>query len=162
VHYVAAWASPAPFPDFADILRLHDATPRWNTLHTAPGQWYTEGPPVGKGLGRIDALLWFRDRYAPGLPVIYVLGGEGFPAWTRPGTPRDAWREHVRFIARRHAGSIPYYEIWNEPSAGNWYSGSTELLADLTRIAAEEIRAADPAARIIGPSFTQDGHEMMD
>jgi hypothetical protein len=167
VHYVAAWASPARFPDAAGIYRMHDATPRWDALHTGPGRWYTEPPPVGKGIGRIDAVLLFRDRNAPGIPVIYVLGGAGsggtgFPAWTRRGDVMGAWREHVRYIARRYAGRIAYYEVWNEPDAGNWYTGTVRQLAELTRIAAEEIRAADPAARIIAPSFTQAGHAMMD
>ena len=167
VHYVAAWASPAAFPNAAGIFRMHDATPRWDVLHTAPGRWYTEPPPVGKGLGRIDAVLLFRDRNAPDIPVIYVLGGAGtggtgYPSWTRRSTLLDAWREHVRHIARRYKGRIQYYEVWNEADAGNWYTGSTSLLVDLTRIAAEEIRTADPAARVIGPSFTQEGHAMMD
>ena len=166
VHFVAAWASPAAFPEAAGIFRMHDATPRWDALHTRRGRWHDEGPPVGKGLGRIDAVLLFRDRHAPDVPVIYVLGGagsggSGFPAWTRPGTIRDAWREHVRHIARRYKGRIQYYEVWNEADAGNWYTGSTSLLVDLTRIASQEIRAADPAARVIAPSFTQEGHVMM-
>lgn len=138
------------------MYRVHGATPRWHVCHTGPGQWSEAC------LTRMDAvLIYFRNRYAPGIPAVYVLGGGSIPSWVEADT-LAAWREHVRYIAGRYKGLIQYYEIWNEPNAYNWYQGSPALLAELTKAAAEEIRSIDPAAKIIGPSFTEHGHEMLD
>ncbi len=69
------------------------------------------------------------------------------------GPPReDAWRAYVRAFATRYRGKIRLYEIWNEPDLDFW-RGTTEQYIQLLRIAAEEIRAADPGARILTGGF---------
>lgn len=155
-HYVAAWASPAPWPTAAGVFRMHDATHRWHDIHTSRGQW----DPAA--LERIHAVLLYRDRHGT-TPAIYVLGGgagSGFPEWAHSDI-RRAWREHVRFIAERYRGRIAYYEIWNEADCSCWFGGSMPLLVELTEIAAREIRGIDPRAKIIAPSFGEDGFAKM-
>jgi hypothetical protein len=65
----------------------------------------------------------------------------------------DDWGSLVRCIARRYAGRISAYEIWNEPllskSMFGLEDGSAGHYLDLLRVADTEIKAADPAATVI-------------
>ncbi len=159
VHFVAAWASPAPLPEGITLLRIHDATERWHGLNTAEGTWYTH--PDGKGLARIDALLTFRDRHAPDARTVYTLAGGGrsgtwYPEWVHPTEIAEQFRQHVRFMAGIYGESIWAVEVLNEADSRFWYDGDVSLLVELTQI----VRAEWPGV-VIGPSFTQDGLAMM-
>jgi hypothetical protein len=63
------------------------------------------------------------------------------------------WTLLVRCVARRFAGRIAAYEIWNEPLLGQFQygvqNGSAANYAALLRIAHREIKAADPHALVI-------------
>ena len=63
------------------------------------------------------------------------------------------WTLLVRCVARRFAGRITAYEIWNEPLLRQFQygvqDGSTTNYARLLRIAHREIKAADPQALVI-------------
>ena len=66
----------------------------------------------------------------------------------------DDWRRYVRTVVERYKGRIAHYEVWNEINLKGFYSGSLETLLELARIAHQEIRRGDPAARIVSPSVT--------
>jgi hypothetical protein len=63
------------------------------------------------------------------------------------------WTLLVRCVAKRFAGRIAAYEIWNEPLLANFQygvqDGSATNYARLLRIAYREIKAADPQAQVI-------------
>ena len=63
------------------------------------------------------------------------------------------WTLLVRCVARRFAGRIAAYEIWNEPLLRPFQygvqNGSAANYARLLRIAYREIKAADPQALVI-------------
>ncbi len=62
----------------------------------------------------------------------------------------DAWRQYCHDLAERGHGQIRVWDIWNEPGAEYW-QGTDEELAELFVAAVEEIKAVDPAARILLP-----------
>ena len=75
------------------------------------------------------------------------------PLMTEEGTA--AWRRYVRTIVMRFRDRVKVWEVWNEPECGIFFKvrpGSTWIddYIELLRITSEEIRAADPAARIAG------------
>ncbi|WP_426191547.1 endo-1,4-beta-xylanase [Massilia sp. DWR3-1-1] len=87
-------------------------------------------------------------------------GNSGAGAAAEPADMAD-WATYVRTVATRYKGRIGAYEVMNEPrvpeAMKSWspgfFSGSVSKLAEMTRIVAEEVHKADPAAKIVCPSF---------
>lgn len=74
-------------------------------------------------------------------------------SWTRPYT-EEGIEDYCRYLSalvRRYGDRIRHWEIWNEPNVFFW-SGPKELYATLLRRAYETIKAADPAAQVLGCS----------
>ena len=75
-----------------------------------------------------------------------------------PGTaaePRNVadWQSFVSATAKRYAGRVKTYDIWNEVNAGTgFFSGTPQAMLDLQRVAYAAIKDADPAATIVSPS----------
>ncbi len=68
--------------------------------------------------------------------------------------PDQLWRTHIRRMADRYKGKITHWEVMNEPNiwmpvASGQSTGATNYVPYL-RSAAEELRAADPAAKVVG------------
>jgi Glycosyl hydrolases family 39 len=153
---VATGAAPdwIPAPSTGGTMRLWDTQTTWSQLEPQPGVWnFTI-------LDRFVALAQSRQQQ-----VILTLGQT--PAWASSNTSelsynglgsvygpksRDDWRNMVKVIATRYKGRISGYEIWNEPNDPNFGKLSIPELVDLTRIASQEIRATDPAAKVISAS----------
>lgn len=138
-----------------DAIRLWDDGTRWDLV--CPEQnachWDQLDETVESALSR------------GAREILYVLGST--PTWAAaqtsdqyyfgPGTasvPRDltTWRRWVRSVVERYKGRITAYEIWNEANLSAFFAGTPQEMAELTHIAAEEIRAVDPAAKIVTPS----------
>ena len=73
------------------------------------------------------------------------------PLMTEEGTA--AWRRYVRAIVTRFKDRVKVWEVWNEPECGIFFKvrpGKTwrQDYLELLKITAEEIRAADPSARV--------------
>lgn len=81
------------------------------------------------------------------------------PGNAAPPLEMNDWRTYVRVLADRYKGRVRAYEIWNEVNAPEFFSGTTDTLMDMIRIASEEIRLRDPAAWIISPSMTGGGEK---
>lgn len=74
------------------------------------------------------------------------------------------WDRFCSKVATRYLGKIKYYEVWNEPNYGsngtsatsdiNYFSGTFAKLAEMTRRAAQTIKAIDPTVKIVAPSIT--------
>ncbi len=112
-----------------------------------------------------------------GLGLVAVL--ETSPAWARRPADRaersappqypTTFALFARAIASRYAGRIAWYQVWDQPNiAPNWGSGPVDPqgYVRLLRLAAAEIRAADPAARIqcaaLAPNTESGGRNMSD
>lgn len=147
-------------------LRLWDSHTRWADLEPEPGQWQFE---------RLDHYVAEAERR--GVKVLLTLGST--PRWAsqRPQEPCSYWpsgcaappsamadwANYVRVLANRYRGRICCYELWNEPdfsgppaSAGRpvgFFSGGVDDMVEMTRVAHEVLREADPEAKLFGPGF---------
>jgi hypothetical protein len=106
-----------------------------------------------------DALL---DRLeARGLRVYAGIGAT--PAWATSGpefsgVPDDVdqWRELCYLAARRYAGRVHAWGMWNEPNLDRFWDGTRREYIDLILIpGADAIRLGDPGARVAAPDLAQ-------
>ncbi|MFI0404474.1 BTAD domain-containing putative transcriptional regulator [Actinomadura sp. 3N508] len=148
-------------------VRFWDSGTRWSNLQP-----------------RRDAFDWSAlDRMVAGarragLPMAYTMGMT--PAWAAPGGPRSAysdgsrtappddladWDAYVRAVVTRYRGRIEAYELWDYPNTPYHYTGDVATLVELTRRAAAIIRAVDPRATVVCPSFGEmwkpEGHRYL-
>lgn len=156
-------------------IRLWDSGTQWRDLEPEPGVLR---------LSPLQARV-SHARQA-GQRVLLTLGGTPTWASSRPrercpygwgcaAPPTEllTWRRYVRRIATEFAGRIECYETFNEVSFPDdpvlnarsrngggdpqFYSGTVQQLVALQRVAYEEIRAADPKACVLSPSFHSSG-----
>ncbi|MEA2625040.1 MAG: polysaccharide biosynthesis protein PslG [Candidatus Binatota bacterium] len=135
--------------------RLWDSHVRWLDLQPARGQW---------NLDLLDHCISLAE--ARGVGVLLTLGQTPTWASTRPEEAgqygagasaeprRKHWRAYLRRIARRYQARIEAYEVWNEPDLPTFFSGDADALVRLTRDAHDVVKAIDPEASIVSPSFT--------
>lgn len=145
------------------LVRLWDTRTMWKDLQPEPHRWDFSNT----GFRRLDLYVDHIRKHSPATRILYVLGqtpqwassapqshspyGEGHAA-----PPRDLedWRDYVRTLARRYAGRITHWELWNEPDYRIFYLGSVETMVEMARIAHEELKAADPRNTIVSPGLT--------
>jgi len=142
----------------------------WGAEGTA---WFEIEPEKGKfDFHRFDSHV--AEAKSRGFDVIHTLGQT--PRWASarpdekgnfgPGSaaePADMadWSQYIRTVATRFKGRISAYEVMNEPRIAEavkpwspgFFSGSAAKLAELTKIAAFEIKKADPAAKVVCPAM---------
>ena len=97
--------------------------------------------------------------------VLMVLGTT--PEWNakkvspddypQPGAasaPKDlkAWDAWVTEVATRYKGRITSYQIWNEANLKNFWNGTPEEMAELTKRAYDIIKKIDPSALVVSAS----------
>jgi hypothetical protein len=147
------------------MVRLWDIGTTWRDIKPTAGAWdFSSG-----GGQRLDMYVDYVRKNEPQASMIYTLGQT--PTWassapTEMGgyglgaanAPRDMndWRDYVRTLAKRYAGRIRYWELWNEPDYAGNYVGSMSSLVEMARIAREELLAADPGNVLVGPGFSGD------
>jgi hypothetical protein len=67
-----------------------------------------------------------------------------------PATDDDAYRRFVRKLVERFGGRVGWWQCNNEPSnTGLLWAGTAEEYVRQLRIFAQEVRAADPTARVV-------------
>lgn len=143
------------------ILRLHNTATHWRDLQPAAGQWSETH------LQRIDDYLDYAQAAQPGAQVLLTLGitpqwasstptVQGLYGLGASGAPKNTndWRVYVRTLAQRFKGRIHHWELWNEPDFKPHWNGTNAQMIELARIAREELLAADPSNKLVGPGFT--------
>jgi len=144
------WPS-APF----GALRLWDNGTAWSQIEVEPGVFKWDN---------LEGIL--ENAESKGMAdVLMVLGTT--PKWNasemsptdypQPGAasaPKDlkAWDAWVTEVATRYKGRITAYQIWNEANLKNFWSGTPEQMADLTKRAYDIIKAIDPEALVVSAS----------
>ena len=144
------WAS-APF----GALRLWDNGTAWSQIELEPGVYKWDN---------LEGAL--ENAQSKGMTdVLMVLGTT--PEWNakkltdtdypQPGAasaPKDlkAWDAWVTEVATRYKGRITAYQIWNEANLKNFWAGTPEEMAELTKRAYDIIKAIDPEALVVSAS----------
>jgi hypothetical protein len=118
--------------------------------------WFLLEPRQGDfDWGRADYIVNAAKSHHVELQPILVYS----PAWAAPEPSRPpsaaAFGSFVQAAAKRYAGTIKYWEIWNEPNLGKYWNASAALyVSDLLVPAHQAIQAANPSAKVIlgGPA----------
>lgn len=136
MHIAAQLAEGWPSAPFG-TQRIWDSWPNvgWTDLHTGPGTF---------NWAPLDNLV--NDSVNHGVELVYTFGY--VPRWASSNPDGDcsgaspgscyapsltAWREFVNAITTRYQGRIKYWELWNEPDAGNFWKGSHQQMADMVK-----------------------------
>ncbi len=145
-----AWPS-APF----GALRLWDNGTAWSQIELEPGVYKWDN---------LEGAL--ENAQSKGMKdILMVLGTT--PEWNaktvtktdypQPGAASSlkdmkAWDTWVTEVATRYKGRITSYQIWNEANLKNFWNGSPEEMAQLTKRAYDIIKKIDPAALVVSAS----------
>ena len=145
-----AWPS-APF----GALRLWDNGTAWSQIELEPGvyKWDNlEGVlenAESKGMTDILMVLgttpeWNAKKVSP----------DDYPQPGAASAPKDlaAWDSWVTEVATRYKGRITAYQIWNEANLKNFWGGTPEEMAELTKRAYDIIKKIDPDALVVSAS----------
>jgi hypothetical protein len=137
-------------------IRLHDANVTWAELQPARNRWHWDHLDQIVANARsagVDILLplnatptWAASR--PQSADAYGLGSAS------PPVQLADWDTYVAAVTERYKGKIAGYEIWNEPNLKEFFSGTPNEMAELTRRASVIIRKNDPAAKVVCASIT--------
>jgi Ig-like domain from next to BRCA1 gene/Glycosyl hydrolases family 39 len=84
------------------------------------------------------------------------------PAWATQGPPITGvpddpatWADFCGRAAKRYAGSIHHWGLWNEPNLAQFWSGSLpQYIYQILIPGADAIHAASPTARVGGPELS--------
>jgi hypothetical protein len=68
---------------------------------------------------------------------------------TRTDAGIEAYCAFARAAAKRYAGKVDHWQIWNEPNLG-YHGGNPELYARLLAASGKAIHEANPKARVLG------------
>ena len=155
---VEAWPS-APF----GALRLWDNGTAWSQIEVAKGEFKwdnLEGALANaesKGMTDIMMVLGTTPEWAAKTknePVYPPTPG----ANSAPKNIQD-WADWVTAVVTRFKGRISSYEIWNEANLKQFYDGTPEELAEMTKVAYDIIKKVDPDALVVAasPALRLDG-----
>jgi len=158
---VEAWSS-APL----GAIRLWDNGTAWSQIELAKGEYKWDNldgiiaNAKSKGMNDILMVLGTTPDWAVGKKAIKK--GEGdYPQPGAASPPKDLkdWSDWVTAVVTRYKGQITAYEIWNEANLKQFYNGSPEELAEMTKIAYDIIKANDPNALVVAasPALRLDG-----
>ncbi len=75
--------------------------------------------------------------------------------WYRGGAPiePEAFRMYARDLATRYKGRIDFYETRNEVDFDTYWRGTVDQYIEIQKISFEEIRKADPHAKVMTGGF---------
>ncbi|MBN2150807.1 MAG: hypothetical protein JW839_05165, partial [Candidatus Lokiarchaeota archaeon] len=92
----------------------------------------------------------------------FVYGWGWWP--NNKALPREDWPYYYNFtkaFVSKYAGTLKYYEIWNEPNIGFW-TGSDDDFFEFSQELASIVRMNDPSAVIISPGIVGPEVEYLD
>ena len=155
-----------PWPEVPfGALRLWDAGVSWPYLEPERDKW---------DFSRLDVYINLATQHH--VEVLLPLGltptwasarPEEKSAYNSANVSRDTgwaaeprnfedWDSYVRKVATHCRGRVHQYEIWNEPNAVPFFSGTVDQLVELTKRAAEILKEVDPANTLVSSSVVGD------
>ncbi len=135
--------------EFAERVRAFQMMREAGLDYVRPDfDWYAVQKEPGGAFdwSRYDRVV--DDAAAQGVKVLPILAAP--PRWAKPVQEHiPEWRAFVCETVRHFKGRIFVYEIWNEENhAGFWPNPNAADYVPVLRAAFEEIKAADPSARV--------------
>ena len=82
------------------------------------------------------------------VPATPVLGAKS----TAPPKKMQDWKRFVSAVASRYGDRISHYEVWNEASSPQFYSGTPDEMAQMTKLAHTAIKTNSPGATVVSAS----------
>lgn len=167
-------ASSQPFT--AQFMGMHTLAPtrHWplvpfGSMRPAGTTWGAIEPKQGQfDWNGLD--MWVATSQAHGAELDYVFLNTPQWASTDPtqrcnrgpigcaAPPRDdAWKEFIMALVKRYKGRITSYEMWNEPNAIGFFTGSAADMEHLVSIAYPIIKSIDPKAIVVSPAPSSTG-----
>ena len=172
-------------PETAGSVAAH-FSPEFMGMHTlSPTRHWPEVPlgsirPAGVSWGALEPVkgqydwhsldTWVEETQRHHVQLDYVF--VNVPRWasTRPDEPcigkklgcaappnMADWEEFVTTLAKRYKGKITSYELWNEPNASGFWTGTPKEMAGLAAPAYGIIKSIDPAAIVTTPAASSTG-----
>ena len=169
-----------------DTPRSAQFSPEFIGMHTlSPSRHWPEVPfgsirPAGVSWGALEPAkgqydwhsldTWVQETQRHHVQLDYVF--VNVPRWasTRPdeqcigkkfgcaAPPKMAdWEEFVTTLVTRYKGKIGSYELWNEPNASGFWTGTPKEMAALAEHAYGIIKSIDPAAIVASPAPSSTG-----
>lgn len=163
IGYDGSW----PAVPFA-VYRIHDtAGAFWRDIEPSQDNWnWQQFDRIVDLAGTNNAELLYTLGQTPAWAALYPDADSAYDIPGSPSRPRDMqdWTDYVRAVAERYRGRIKYYEIWNEVDQITFYVGGLDYLVEMAREAHRVIKAVDPTAIVIAPSFvaTDYGIDLLD
>jgi len=172
-----------------DLTRQAQFSPEFIGMHTlSPARHWPEVPfgsirPAGVSWGALEPAkgqydwhsldTWVQETQRHHVQLDYVF--VNVPRWasTRPdeqcigkkfgcaAPPKMGdWEEFVTTLVTRYKGKIASYELWNEPNASGFWTGTPKEMAALAERAYGIIKSIDPAAIVASPAPSSTGWPM--
>jgi hypothetical protein len=131
----------------------------WGALEPAKGQydWHALDTWVAQAQAhhvQFDYLFLNTPRWASTRPDEPCAGKR--MGCAAPPNPDD-WKAFVTALATRYKGRISSYEMWNEPNASGYWSGTPQEMAALAAAAYPIIKSIDPSAIVTTPAASSTG-----
>lgn len=109
----------------------------WRRIEQQPGQYSWEP---------YDALVDQCRRFGISLCVNLAYAPPFHDPRTEEGA--QAYARFAREAAKRYAGKVTHWQIWNEPNGGFW-NGTADQYARLLTVAGQAIHQANPEAKVL-------------
>jgi len=136
-------------------FRTWDSGAVWANIETSRGyyNWSQLDQIVSYMQGKGANILFTfgrTPRWASSNPNATICGGGPGQCYA-PYSMTD-WSNFIWALTSRYKYKIRYYELWNEPNASNWWSGSTSQMVQMASIAYGIIKKQDPGATVLSPA----------
>ncbi len=158
------WSNPWPQVTFKS-MRLWDTGTGWAQIETSDGvynwtlfdEWLDDAQQFK--VGGVMYTFGKVPQWASSKPNDQTCAAGWGPGECDPpkdlnpdGTGSDQlWQDYVAAIARRSAGRIKYWEIWNEPHNAYYWNGTVAQLVRMAKDARSVILNIDPQAVLLTP-----------
>ena len=136
----------------ANYYRLWDMKVAWRDTNPSAGVF--DFSILDKRIAQVEA--WGgRPVMVLGLTPQWAASDSADKGWgagaASPPSDMSTWRAYVKAVVARYGSRIAAYETWNEANLQTFWTGTAGQMAEMTRIAAQEI---GNSAIVLAPSVT--------
>jgi hypothetical protein len=128
----------------SDVLRVSFG---WDDLEPTPGKYVFDGTDrfVDLAVGKYGLTLIPYVTYTPA----WAASIQGEDGWKSPPRDAETFGALMAELARRYAGKIDTWEVWNEPDNSDFFTGDVADFAELLEAGARGVRRGNPQAKVV-------------